>query len=650
MNPNTPRPKRRGRKRSVQKQKLSTVEDSRENGLEYPTPSRRIVEEQIETPPINYGHASPEADENVAALSSPISTSNELTSLLIARSRQSQSAGEVLEWHIDNSACTSFQLPPWDLSPPNDGAAYAPGQSINDSNIFVPSPGTAAKGISPGYVIGETCQTGLPLCEVLNPPNEYPWLTNNVTFRDNSQALALNMSTNYDPWQSSVFDSGEGPDERYLNHYKSFMRSFFSVKETTNWTYYTFHLRFIQNVHPEFPLRQAILAWAAFHLSYRENLVEHAPFVYYAKASEALNRLMAEPRMGSSKICIGPTLSTTPEMIISTSLFLCRCDVMARDFSALTERFRKLAEWLIRHNDDSKASYSGLSCKMLIWLSYLNVRLASFQSRQGDHLLIEVLRTSSHLPALLERSRLYIAECFGPSYPSSEIEDDLEQEVNASMKFEVVYLFSRVLSYRSWRKSLPARVDNSDQQELDTARVETLQSEIRRLRAELHLSMVTGEAPVNMASIHLSESTSTLRDIPITRTVFHWMTTLAIFHALVILFSRVLHPEMREEPEATKSVGSILKIALLLHRIKVSKPTQNKNMLWRETLFITAIETTDEIHFDWIVSLLDETATDYVHAENTRALLAEVQKKQDELGCRVEVEEVMESLGGGFMV
>ncbi|KAL7781774.1 major facilitator superfamily domain-containing protein [Trichoderma afarasin] len=399
-------------------------------------------------------------------------------------------------------------------------------------------------------------------------------------------------------------------------------------------------------------------------------------------------------------------ISSKAEITISSVLFLCRCDVLNGDATSILSRLDNLKEHLACHLDNT--SLSALACKFLLWLCYIDVRLRIFSSslsssNSGENtamttLLHALIRHPSY-KYILSHSHSYLSEIFGQTYPADELVQD-EKKVPVSVRtHETFCLISNMLQYRSWKHVLEQNSGLSEHRELAEAKETAINLDIRRMDAEFDLALATNPAAnalrhvatslgkniVNRGSRdhtangslspHSPPPANTSRDID--RASLQWLSCYAAFLSAKVLWSRFLYPDIRSDSTAAMATSGILKIALQLRQIHrksrlASLMKVPRSMLWPLPIFIAGIETTDEIYADWISEFMDEMASAMSGSTRERShatgeymdtsigdkgesltdhrliliLMMRVREKQDLLGRRVDVQEVMGEMDG----
>jgi hypothetical protein len=446
---------------------------------------------------------------------------------------------------------------------------------------------------------------------------------------------------------------------RYLNHYKTFMRSSFTFKRGSgiSWNYHTFMSRFMDRCPNILPLRNAVIAWSAFHLSIYHQSAEPACKFYYHAAWNALDDLMSGRKKLSAEEMTelkmsGPGIQKPMEMIIVSMLFLSRCSVLAHCIDSLTKNLLQVHDWL--NSMDKPLEISGFAFRLLFWLAVLHVRISIFMIEPtAKGTIFRVIERQPGLTSLRRRANLYLAEVFGDAYPQTELARDIDLMSSRNLNFENMSLMNKVIEYRSWRAS-PGGVNP----ELDVAKQETLRSEMRRLQAEYRLAIVTNPAPNEMlAGLHIPPLSYAV-DWQLNHINLHWLTNYGTFKTFQVIVGRVLNPDSRIDPETAAAVAEILHIALKLRSKKDHRIT--RSFAWPLPLFVAGIETLDDVYADWVLRFMEEAEARSSDSRGkdgggmsggtggprVRWLIEQVRLRQLSSGNRVDVHSVIKELRG----
>ena len=304
-------------------------------------------------------------------------------------------------------------------------------------------------------------------------------------------------------------------------------------------------------------------------------------------------------------------------------------------------------------------------------MSYLSVRVSIFNP--DDNCGLTVLDALSRRPdhdEIVQHSKLWLAEIFGPSYPSSDFIQDAEMEPVTTLTHEIFCLISSMLQYGHWRR---IQGMGSASRDLSSAKITAIDANIRRMNAEFGLAIATNpSARILRLDFSRDEygsksSTGLTPTRKMNRPVLKWLTCYSGFMIAQILWSRILHPNIRTDPQATAAAHSILKIALQLKRAKYCKVL--KTIMWPLPLFVAGIETTDELYVDWILSFIEEVSASEgldkhvlvqqlnkskitgggqsggAGGSKVRELIIEVRSRQHKEGRRVSVTQVVRDMG-----
>ncbi|KAL6908790.1 major facilitator superfamily domain-containing protein [Trichoderma evansii] len=460
-------------------------------------------------------------------------------------------------------------------------------------------------------------------------------------------------------------------DAAYLAHFERWITSCgYSLKEDGKGNYLRFVLDYVQSEHcsTESPFRYAVLAWTAKHLAKISVSHDKTWKSYYTRATEGLGRLSccddsyktsetrSTPSSGKSAI------SSKAEIMIASLLFLCRCDVLNGDATSILHRLGNFKEHLTCYLDDGPLS--ALACKFLLWLCYIDVRLRIFSTLapptyDGRNApLPTLLDALIHHPSynhILSHSHSYGFETF-----------DVKKIPVSVRTHETFCLISNMLHYRSWKYLTEQRANFSAHRELAEAKEAAINLDIRRMDTEFDLAIATNPAANALCRIsnptnHAANGTANYNSLPLTasssttslgatsndRASLQWLSCYAAFLAAKVLC----------DSTAAIATSGILKIALRLREIHrkgrlASSIKIPRSMLWPLPIYA-----------DWISEFMDEMGPSMNNAAKDRynigehkgdstdqklilMLIKRVREKQDILGCRVDVQEVMSEMKG----
>lgn len=320
--------------------------------------------------------------------------------------------------------------------------------------------------------------------------------------------------------------------------------------------------------------------------------------------------------------------------------------------------------------------------------------------------LLDALIHHPSYSRILSHSHSYGFETFGQTYPPEELIQDAKKIPVSVRTHETFCLISNMLQYRSWIYLARQKANFAVHRELAEAKEAAINLDIRRMDTEFDLAIATNPAANALCGVvtsvghdtiknsppsHTADNLANYNSLPLTapssttslgavsndRASLQWLSCYAAFLAAKVLWSRFLYTAIRSDSTAAMATSGILKIALRLREIHrksrlASSMKIPRSMLWPLPAFIAGIETTDEIYADWISEFIDEMGSSLYNAAKDRAynvgehksditedktggltdqrlilmLMKRVREKQDHLGCRVDVQEVMSEMKG----
>ncbi|OAQ65135.1 hypothetical protein VFPPC_06302 [Pochonia chlamydosporia 170] len=542
------------------------------------------------------------------------------------------------------------------------------------------------------------------------------------------------------PSADHMFLNGDSDkdDSFFFQHYEQCIGGWaYSLKDDGKGNYLRFVLDFIRSPRccPASPFRLAVLAWAAKHWALTCKPDSTAWKEYYSQASAEIQRLqynsdwVSSPPVNSSEMDV---LSSPAEIIICSTLFLCRCAVLNDDLDCILRHLGDLKLGL--HQILSGPKLSAFGCQILLWLGYLHVRVSIFSSKkQADNIenrrvvattLLDAISDHPDYQYICDRSHLYLSEIFGRSYPAEEMLQDVEKAPVSVRTHETFCLIANMLRYRSWKQNSETKVESAEYRELEKAKIATIDIDIRRMDVEFGLAIATNPSAAVLQQQHsptgprrhsFMAATSRINSMvtdapnaqspesvsptgnsshacspgstgmtvaqgvdirssahnsrPMKRASLQWLSCYAVFLTAKILWSRILHPNVRSEDTAKAAAREIMQIALHLrkaHQRPGTAPSWSRkiprSMLWPLPLFMAGIETRDELHADWILGFMNEVTSSWggevvvtgqrwrrdemsgavpSSASRVQALMERVREAQDYLGCRADVESIM---------
>uniref|UniRef100_A0A0B7KLN4 Transcription factor domain-containing protein n=1 Tax=Bionectria ochroleuca TaxID=29856 RepID=A0A0B7KLN4_BIOOC len=278
-------------------------------------------------------------------------------------------------------------------------------------------------------------------------------------------------------------------------------------------------------------------------------------------------------------------------VVLATAYFLSHCDLVTGNMLGLVSRLDSIRELIRERWDLLSSGLTGVSARLLLWLAYLD------------------LRRSESLPRLYLRSRLYLKEAFGESYPSLELRDDMIQDP-VNLKFaEGMSILGKILQHaRHGHENTPELRDD----------LESLHSEMIELERECDLAL---------------QGFDSGNSISITRTSYHWLNLKATTQCGLILLSRMRNKSYRTDDEAQSAAHKILKITIQLGKAnKLHNPHSVFSVL---PTFLAGIETVDEVHQDWIMRFLEDARGWGLHVQRAAKVLHRAVERQKQTGCRL---------------
>jgi len=410
---------------------------------------------------------------------------------------------------------------------------------------------------------------------------------------------------------------------RLINHYCRVMCSFYSVKDPA-WNFYTYVCdRFVCRYDP---LKYALLAWSALHLSIIEETSFSVANKYYSLSLRAV--------MGNNTLLHG---DVPMELFLATAYFLVHFDIMAGT---------KHAYQILRYvwstlrigrffQSGPGPTLSPFGYQIVVWLLYLDIRSSLFVGNISfpDYILkqdrnpnIEYLSTSDiyekrAILNIFSRSRKLLSGAYGSKYPKEYSVDDEIQEKILILMVRNMMMFGRLIRLRNWLN----QCGNSTEFDANS-----LRNEISDLYNDnQNLLQYSGKSRMSF---------------------FHVLIENALIYSIIIYFDRICYPDIRTNGKCQKAASEILKIAVQLKKLR-SHGTPGSTQ-WPFPLFIAGVETTDVIYQKWIVEELKECDEEGwgLHLGKMRKLYRECIKKQEETQRRVDIGDIMEKITGVFFL
>jgi hypothetical protein len=320
-----------------------------------------------------------------------------------------------------------------------------------------------------------------------------------------SSTFSCNSSSMLDipPQIAQVYGNSHG-GMPLLSQYENEMPKLLTAKASP-WNPFNYMLNSTRD-SPSSPLRHGILSWTCCYLSCRNQNHAYSGTAYYVFASNAIQNIVSELATCWSQeysTMKSPKRSEMMYMLLSTAYFLSQCDIMLCDYQSLYDRLDSIKELLQQHWNKLKPSLSTLDRRLLTWLAYLDLRCSLFGNhklrRTGNSKqykdLISILIDLGALSSLRSVSggQSYLSECYGDSYPETELQEDLAQEPCHMKCDDVLSIFSSLNSFESWNEEHPPQSGDSIIEELRNAKIQALRANLSRIRAVSALSVLYHE-------------------------------------------------------------------------------------------------------------------------------------------------------------
>jgi hypothetical protein len=236
----------------------------------------------------------------------------------------------------------------------------------------------------------------------------------------------------------SLFPSDTEPSA--IRHFKTYMTSTLSVKNA-QWNIFSYFLA-SSKANTYSPIRSSIIAWAAAHHGLEGQNASDEYLGHYAQASTQMDALTA------SLVGKNDWRQEQVGVVLATAYFLSHCDLVTGNMLGLVSRLDSIRELIRERWDLLSSGLTGVSARLLLWLAYLDLRRSVFLPKGGQaDTIIGIIGNQESLPRLYLRSRLYLKEAFGESYPSLELRDDMIQDP-VNLKFaEGMSILGKILQH-----------------------------------------------------------------------------------------------------------------------------------------------------------------------------------------------------------
>ncbi|KAK3359267.1 hypothetical protein B0T25DRAFT_514833 [Lasiosphaeria hispida] len=480
-----------------------------------------------------------------------------------------------------------------------------------------------------------------------------------------------------------------------FSHFRNCTQDDFTEQDA-KWSFNRFVPDFVQKCSPHCPMRLAVLAWTAKHSAAPEK--EAVAATRHSQSSDYVEKLLVMPDPTVQLGTVLPVINVA-EIIISTSFFLNRYNVLCGDLKTASSRLERMTSWLAKHTGN--LNLSGFASKLLLWACYLQIRISIFSADYPRFpTLLDVLTGRGDYHLIIERSHNFYLDMFGSAYPQERLAEDFERIPAALHLHETFRLLTSILRYRSLRQSQTTAAQDLNSWEELAAVKHTVDNEMQRVEADFDLAVainpsacilrygpmpsMTIPAPAQRNSIGASPAppdstpaapTATVGGVDdglmpapsqptppytsagkLSRVSLHWLTAYAAFMTTKILWSRLVRLDVRTDEASTAAVESILQVALLLRRSEGEKlhARELPSMLWPLPLFVAGIETVDEVWADWVRLFISGVEGGRGVEEGVGQgggkmemieLLEEIRKRQDVVGTRITVSTLMAEKG-----
>ena len=445
-----------------------------------------------------------------------------------------------------------------------------------------------------------------------------------------------------------------------------------STTQDSQWTLESWALDFVKKCAPHCPMRQAVLAWKSRESAADVTSTNPEAETWYIQSSDQVDKLMT---LSNPTVQLGTLQPVTNagEIIICTSLFLNRYDILIGDVEAADSRLERITRWLADHPGD--LNLSGFASKLLLFASYLQIRLNMFGGSFPRYtFLLDVLVDRPDHHQIVEKSHSFFWEMFGNDFPQKLLAEDLEKIPISLRLHEMFCLLASMLHYRSAQRSQSASQDPAIWEDHLSARYAGIESDLQRAETEFDIASamnssgsVLQRGPMGGLAILSSRRFSSTPPEPgdmaapasptsnmssageLSRIGVYWLTAYASFLTCKIMWSRITQPAIRTDNASASAAETILQIALLLRRSRgYSVLHPSCLVLWPLPLFVAGIETVDEVRSDWVRLFMTGIEVGGMRPGSGNQLLdlmEEVRRRQDQTGTRVYVDQTMAETG-----
>lgn len=429
------------------------------------------------------------------------------------------------------------------------------------------------------------------------------------------------------PHEINAFAPYEDQNEiKLIMHYGLVMTNFYTVKDP-EWNIYSYIGTRMMSRYA--PLKYAVLAWSALHLSLLQKTSTIVAQEYYDISLQAVmhhNFLEGDIPM---------------EMLLITSFFLLQFDVMIgtkysnRILRHVWSKLR-IGQFFGKNGADGGTvqNLSPIGYQVLTWLLFIDIRAALFsgnicfpdyimsesetRNRNIEYLSTSKVYDSQAVSNIFLRTRKLMSSAFGDCYPESFHEEDELMDNLLIIMVRNMMMFGRLIRLRNWLNQCGNSIEFDPK---------SLEKEIDHLFLD------------NQQILGVSDNYNARIQVLIEN---------ALIYAVIIVFDRICNPSIRTNEKCQNAASEILKIAIQLKQMRQIDAPQSLN--WPFPLFIAGVETTDVIYQTWIQEELKQNiqAGWGRNTEKMLSLLNACINRQDSEKRRVAIGEVMKATTGIF--
>lgn len=414
-------------------------------------------------------------------------------------------------------------------------------------------------------------------------------------------------------------------DTEPLQHFLSTMVQFVKLRSSASDNIYCHIFTNMGLTHA--PLYEAILAWAALHLSHVKSTSTRDAESRYQRASA----LLFEDSEAAEHVDL--TLVTV-WFLLQYELFIARgVDRFMRLLSYIADTVEVVFENY--HVGAIKERLGPVAIRVLIWLSAYDGRAAMFGNTCR---LLRCLKMHPSIYDIIDtHERGPSVDHFGAPNELGSLE--LKACLRLALRLNIVRGSCGLLG--RWQE------DSIEREATWTALFSSLEAVQREVEqdslpaAKLALRVADGDMDVPIAI-------STLE--------YNWMQLLATYYAGVITYLR--HQPTSSPNSIDASANSTLfpdskdcaaKIIRLSRHVTLSR-SNSPQAIWPHILFHAGIETCDPIYQSWVLGAFAQAEAWGPNMRKTRLLLERVIKFRKEVKGPLDITALMDSMGGPFIV